>query len=175
MHHYPRLVRTLLASSLFMVATAEAVLAGPFEDATAAHQRGDYAVEHKLLLPLAEQGDHVAQTSLGFMYLKGQGVAQDYAEAAKWFGKAADQGDPDGQYNLAECYRTGKGVKKDYTQAHMWFNLAASRYPASQRLSKDNAILGRGFVASKMTQAQIAEAQKLAGEWKPKSDPEPAQ
>jgi len=153
-----------------LVAMATAVFADPFEDAMAAHQRGDYAIEHQLLGPLAEQGDHLAQTSLGFMYLKGQGVAQSHAEAAKWFRKAADQGDPDAQYNLAECYRTGKGVKQDYTQAHMWFNLAASIYPASERLKRDNAILGRGFVASKMTQAQIAEAQKLAGEWKPKPE-----
>ena len=32
-----------------------------------------------------------AQFNLGLMYEGGQGVAQDYAEAAKWWRKAAEQ------------------------------------------------------------------------------------
>ena len=36
-----------------------------------------------------------AQNHLGFMYYTGEGVAQDYQEAAKWFRKAAEQGDAD--------------------------------------------------------------------------------
>jgi hypothetical protein len=56
-------------------------------------------------------------------------------------------------------------VPQDYVQAHMWFNLAASRAPASER---DEAIKMRNIAASRMTPAQIAEAQKLAREWKPK-------
>src|SRR5207253_7404177 len=41
----------------------------------------------------AERGYPVAQSSLGFTYLTGEGVGKDFAEAAKWFRKAADQGD----------------------------------------------------------------------------------
>ena len=32
---------------------------------------------------------------------------------------------------------------------------------------------GREQIAAKMTPAQIAEAQKMAAEWKPKPEPEP--
>jgi uncharacterized protein len=48
----------------------------------------------------------------------------------------------------------------------MWFNLAASHIPASETEDRDEAIEARDHVASKMTPAEIAEAQKLAREWK---------
>jgi uncharacterized protein len=50
----------------------------------------------------------------------------------------------------------------------MWFNLTASQFPASEKENRDSAVKLRDFVASKMTLAQIAEAQKLAHEWKPR-------
>lgn len=40
----------------------------------------------------AEQGDAAAQCQLGWRYLIGEGVPQDYAEAAKWLRKAAGRG-----------------------------------------------------------------------------------
>ena len=50
----------------------------------------------------------------------------------------------------------------------MWSNLAASRLPASEAEKHDRVVRARDFAASKMTPAQIAEAQRLAREWKPK-------
>src|SRR6478735_5511483 len=45
------------------------------------------------LYKVAAEADNVdAQEALGRMYFFGQGVAQDYADAAKWNRKAADQG-----------------------------------------------------------------------------------
>jgi hypothetical protein len=41
----------------------------------------------------AAQGYAEAQYNMGVMYRDGEGVSQDYAEAAKWFRKAAEQGD----------------------------------------------------------------------------------
>ena len=38
----------------------------------------------------AEQGNADAQNNLGFMYDKGRGVQQDYAEAVRWYRLAAD-------------------------------------------------------------------------------------
>jgi len=40
----------------------------------------------------AEQGHALAQTNLGFMYEKGDGVPKDAAEAVKWYRKATEQG-----------------------------------------------------------------------------------
>ncbi len=41
------------------------------------------------------------------MYIKGDGVEQDYAEAVKWYKKAALQGFADAQFNLAAMYCEG--------------------------------------------------------------------
>ncbi len=63
-------------------------------------------------------------------------------------------------------YAEGLGVPQDDAQAHMWFNLAASRFLPGE--DRDKAVKYRNIVAKRMTPAQIAEAQKLAREWKPK-------
>ena len=167
-------------------------------DAFAAYNKGDYATALGLLRPLADQGNAKAQTNLGFMYAtgqgvtrddaqalfwyrkaadqgnagaqfslgliyaNGQGVTRDYAAAVLWYRKAAEQGDADAQTNLGLMYAVGQGVPKDYVQAHMWLNLAASNSETKA------AAEYRDTVAKKMTPAQIAEAQKLAREWKPK-------
>jgi TPR repeat protein len=60
-------------------------------------------------------------------------------------------------------YLNGEGVPQDYVQALMWFNLAASEFDGSC----EEAHKIREGIAAKMTPAQIAEAQKLAREWKP--------
>ncbi len=52
-------------------------------------------------------------------------------------------------------------MTQDYVQAHMWYSLAAAQ-------GEKEASKGRDILAEKMTPAQIAEAQKLAREWKPK-------
>jgi TPR repeat protein len=48
----------------------------------------------------ADQGLAGAQSNLGGMYEKGQGVPQDYAEAANWYRKAGHQGLAEAQNNL---------------------------------------------------------------------------
>jgi len=117
--------------------------------------------------PLAEQGDAVAQRDLGEMYAGGKGVPQDFAEAANWYRLAAEQGDADAQSFLGLMYDGGAGVPQDYVQAHMWLNLAATRYSASEVVKREIAVEAGDLVASKMTPVQIAEAQKLAREWRP--------
>ncbi|MCP4188930.1 MAG: SEL1-like repeat protein, partial [Gammaproteobacteria bacterium] len=39
----------------------------------------------------ASREDTKAQYNLGYMYYKGEGVPQDYAEAKKWLDKAANR------------------------------------------------------------------------------------
>jgi FOG: TPR repeat, SEL1 subfamily len=81
----------------------------------------------------AKQGDADAQNNLGLMYIKGNGVPQDYAEAAKWFRKAAEQGFARAQYNLGIIYQTGNGVPQDYAEAIKWYlNAAEQGYADAQ-------------------------------------------
>jgi len=121
-------------------------------------QRGDSTTA---LRQLPDQGDAGVQFSLGIMYEQGQGVTQDYEEAVRWYRKAADQGNGEAQYAIGLMYAIGQGVARDYIQAHVWFNLAAERDLKPGRKRRD-------LLAKQMTPAQIAEAQRLAREWKPK-------
>lgn len=107
----------------------------------------------------ADQGNARAQFNLGLMYSKGDGVTQDYKMAAQWVSLAANQGTPEAQELLGSMYFVGQGVPQDYVLAHMWCNLAAA--------SGHDAI--RDEIAKKMTPLQVAEAQRLAREWKPKA------
>jgi hypothetical protein len=155
-------MRKLLAAAFFclalcLVAPAQA----GFDEGVAAYLRGDYATALRLWRPLAEQGDADAQARLGLLYDLGKGVPQDDAEAVKWYRKAADQGLAPAQFNLGLMYDNGQGVPQDYVQAHMWYNLAAAKGNQTARKNRD-------IVAKKMTPAQIAEAQRLAREWRPK-------
>jgi uncharacterized protein len=85
-------IKTLCAGGLLALALFGVAAAGPLDEAKAAAERGDYATEMRLIRPLAEQGDALAQGALGSMYLYGQGVPQDYAQAISWLRKAADKG-----------------------------------------------------------------------------------
>ena len=131
----------------------------------------DYAAAVKWYRLAAKQGVASAQFGLGAMYNNGQGVAQNYAEALKWYWKAAEQGKPSAQINLGVMYQFGQGVPQDYVQAHKWYNLAASRLPSGE--DRDLAVKNRDIVAPKMTAAQIAEAQRLARDSKPKTQAAP--
>jgi uncharacterized protein len=51
-------------------------------------------------------------------------------------------------------------------RADMWFNLAASR--AEDAETREQVAKNSEILAAKMTPAQIAEAQRMASEWKPK-------
>ncbi len=48
----------------------------------------------------------------------------------------------------------------------MWYNLAAARLPPGE--GRDMAVSNRDQIEKLMTPEQIAEAQRLASEWKPK-------
>ena len=52
-------------------------------------------------------------------------------------------------------------LPQDYVLAHMWLNLAASQ-------GDEYGIKVRDLLEEHMTPAQLAEAQRLAREWKPK-------
>ena len=86
-----RLQRTLNPSIfiLFLLVWPGLALAD-FQAGVDAYERGDYSTALKEWLPLAEAGNGEAQSFLGEMYRKGEGVTQDYQKAANWYRRAAD-------------------------------------------------------------------------------------
>jgi TPR repeat protein len=83
----------------------------------------------------ADQGKASAQYNMGFLYSQGQGVGQDYAQAAKWYRMAAEQGDVDSQNRLAALYLAGDGVRQDYAEAARWYRKAAEQGTTTHRTS----------------------------------------
>jgi len=94
----------------------------------------------------------------------------DYATAYRLIKPLAEQGYPKPQHDLGVMYAKGQGVPQDYVLAHMWFNLAASRFLDSEGWRQQKCLINRNLAASKMTPDQIAEAERLAREWKPKKE-----
>ncbi len=107
----------------------------------------------------AEQGYAPAQASLGWRYAKGDGVPKNVTKAAEWYRKAAEQGEASAQYFLGEMYSKGKGVSKDWVRAYAWFNLAAAQGDVYAKSNRDE-------LEKKLTDAERAEGQRLASNWK---------
>jgi len=139
----------------------------------------DYATARGWFEKAAAQDNAWAQHNLGVLYLNGQGVPQDYATAVEWFEKAAAQDNAWAQYTLGKLYYNeiafgffgrifgrGRGVPQDHVRAYLWFSILAAGHSTGeeQKIAPEY----RDQVASLMTPAQIAEAQQLVREWKPK-------
>jgi TPR repeat protein len=113
----------------------------------------------------AEQGSAPGKYELARSYLEGDGVSKDVEEGMQWLKPAAEEGYARAQNRLGECYTRGEGVNKDLVQAYKWFDLAEGQ-------DEENAAdikLNLAKVETQMTKDQIAEAQKLAREFKPAS------
>ena len=130
------------------------------------YKKGDYEAAFQWFTAAAEQGFPGADYNLGHMCKNGRGVPQDYKQAFQWYRKAANRGHPQARYELGVLYQNGQGVPQDFVQALMWYNLAASQTTGEDRERSAN---NRDLIAQKMTSEQIAEAQRLAREFKPKN------
>jgi TPR repeat protein len=191
----PRFTIALILSIMCLTSSACADIT-PAVD-TSQNNRAEDEATAKEVRKSAEAGNASAQNRLGLLYDEGLGVPQDYSQAKEWFEKAAKRGHVGAQVNLGTLYLQGAGapqsaqmalfwfsraaeqrdslafaklgwmyaqgqeVLQDFIQAKMWYNLAAANgYKPAAEL--------RDALAKQMTPAQIAEAKKLAREWKPK-------
>lgn len=118
---------TTLLAILYLLRVSSFAAANPFDEASAAYERGDYVHALKLFRRLAEDGHQWAQRRLGSMYAEGKGVPQDYREAARWYRLAAAQGYAPAQYSLGLAYEKGQGVPQGYEEAVKWYRLAAAQ------------------------------------------------
>jgi TPR repeat protein len=175
----------LLKTAAFLLFTAVSApaMAQDFDNGVEAYQAGDYET--------ALQGNAKSQNNLGYLYRNGNGVSQDYAEAAEWYRLAAVQGYAEAQNNLGNLFNNGNGVIQDYAEAAMWYRKAAvqghalaqsnlgAAYAKGHGVIQD-AVLAhswfnissangdtvsseyRGIIEQDMTREQIGEAQALA-------------
>ncbi len=142
------------------------------------------------ILARAEQGDAEAQFRLALLSSSADerrkwlslAANQGHAEAQfqlyrrdkpdgkslTWLCLAANQGHALAQEELGDLHVKGLGkawreaglVKLDRVRAYMWYSLAAANGLTRAGSTRD-------FIDDQMTPAQIAEAKRLAAEWKP--------
>lgn len=101
----------------------------------------------------AKDGDPKAQHDLAIMYLRGNGVPTDHAQAAIWLEKSAGAGIPKAQYNLGLLYEKGLGVTQNYGTAFLWYQRAAR-----QGHTRAQHNLGTLYAVGKGTKQNFAEA-----------------
>ena len=113
----------LIGGAVIVLLTASGVFsesrAGPWEDGMAAYNRGDYLPAIRLFRPLAEKGNPKAQSVIGVMYRKGEGVARNSARAFMWFSLAAKRGDAKAKAELRVVSRDMAPAEIAQAQAMM--------------------------------------------------------
>ena len=117
----------------------------------------------------AAQRYGLALYALSHMYRDGRGVPQDFEAAAKLLAEDAQQGSFNARIELGEMYEKGQGVPQDFVQAHFWFNVAGAT--SVDEGSRRRANEARDRIAQHMTREQIADAQRLARDWRPRAWP----
>jgi uncharacterized protein len=137
--------------------------------AAGAYERKDFAAAIAVWKPLAAEGNAEAQTLLGAMYWRGEGVPRDHHEAAKWYLRAAEQGYARAQNDIGFMYGFGENIPpRDDVQAYKWLSLAIERYTDKNKERRDQAIRDRAALVTRMSKAQIAEAERLVQDWRPR-------
>ena len=117
--------------------------------------------DREKLLVDAEKGDREAQFQL-------YRVSRPSGKSLTWLCLAANQGYAPAQEEFGDLHAGVYGgdwsdagfAEPDRVRAHMWYSLAASSGHRRARFS-------RNTVANQMTPEQIAEAERLAADWKP--------
>lgn len=152
-----------IALAAWVVVTWLPVLAvsaqADFADGLAAYDAGDYRRAFTEWQPLAESGDSTAQVAVAGLYLSGQGVRADVAEALRWYHRAAEGGNAVAQLNLGDVYARGLGVAVDPVAAYVWFSLAAAQ-------GRQWPEMRRAELAQSLSKAQRAEAEARLVGWR---------
>jgi hypothetical protein len=145
----------LVALAALLIALATPAFAEEPVTCRDAVAESNWQAAYQECLWAANNGEVYSQITLAYMYYQGQGVPQNFAQAAKLFRQAAETGNALAQNNLGFMYSNGQGMLQNYVLAHMWYNLAASQ-------GEQTALRNRTHLERLMPPAQIAEAQTLA-------------
>jgi TPR repeat protein len=96
------------------------------------------------------------------MYHNGQGVPQNYGEAATWYRKAAEQGFAPAEVTLGVAYATGEGVPQSYSESYFWLKVAEAGNP---EVKPEDLVTLLERIAAHLTAVEVAHAQARVREW----------
>jgi len=146
----------LIIAATLVVASASAGSDKRINSADAYFDAGNYNEAFRLFRDLAEQGNAIAQHSLGEMYFDGLGTSVDVKRAAHWYKMAAVQGSIASQIELARILYEARGVERDKVAAYVWLDMAA-------RSGNWKAGRGRNLIARSFhTSIELGEARSRA-------------
>ena len=125
---------TFLIVAVAFAAFAAGARAQSYDEGMRAYNAGDLAKALEIWGPVAENGDAVAQYSLGKLLENGgAGVPRNEFVAAKWYRRAASRGIAAAQNNLGLMYAQGRGVPHDVARAaKFWRDAAAQDHVIAQ-------------------------------------------
>jgi TPR repeat protein len=133
---------------VLMLTFSVAAWAGDYEDGVAAYEKKDYATARIKFKAAAEQGNVLAQSRLGVMYMNAVGGTYNMPEAFKLFKLPAEQGDAQAQFYLGFLYSHLKPV--NYAEALKWYKAAAAQgHPRAQyflgKMYSEGEHVGRNY------------------------------
>ncbi|KAF2273482.1 HCP-like protein [Westerdykella ornata] len=106
--------------------------------------------------PLTEKLASKAAGYLGRMFLRGEGVPQNFAIAHTWFKRGISNGDALSQYSLGLMYLYGLGLPQDAVKAADYFAAAADQDLAVAQVRLGALFLDQGDVATAIQYFEIA-------------------
>ncbi len=124
----------------------------------------DYDTALRILRPLADNGDPVAQLNLGVMHRRGHGVEQDEARGLELYRLSAEQGFAGGQHNLGALLFNSAKTPDERIAAVKFFRLAADQGNAPSAHVLDE-LFSIGLEAAKNGNFEVA-----LREWLPLAD-----
>jgi len=98
----------------------------------------------------------------------GNGIAKNPVESMKWARKGASQGLAFAQLLLGIGYGEGTGVPKNDIEAYKWVTLAAAQNWKGQ--TREPLVQALSLLESRMSRAEIVEAQQLAAVFTPRKE-----
>ncbi len=101
----------------------------PVDPVEETRQRTDETSEayYDRMLPLAENGEVLAQLKVAEACFYGKGTPTNRVDAVRWYRKAADAGDASAQASLGFCLLNGLGCEKDPHAAVEWYARGAEQ------------------------------------------------
>lgn len=129
-----------------------------------AYRAGHFAEAREQFAMLADRDSAVAETMLGTMYAKGEGVRSDAATAATYYFRAAQRGYPPAQLALAQAMAAGKGIAADRDSAWLWARRAQQRGDPRTNAAAAGIV---ATLAAGRSRADLAALESRLDGWRP--------
>ncbi len=102
--------------------------ADALQDGAAAWLKGDFASSVRLLTPLADEGNPMAQTIVGGAYAGGWGIEKDCQKALEYLDRPIKSGYARAEYAMGRFSHTGTCVKRSEQESFLWYQKAAAHH-----------------------------------------------